>query len=39
MQLPLDSASQELCTVNTHKGLLRYTRLPFGVSPAVGVFQ
>ncbi|PAA55759.1 hypothetical protein BOX15_Mlig019760g1 [Macrostomum lignano] len=39
MQLPLDEASQEVCTINTHNGVLRYTRLPFGVSPAVGIFQ
>ena len=38
-QLPLDEAAQQLCTVNTSKGLLRYTRLPFGVAPAVGIFQ
>ncbi|MEE4247260.1 MAG: RNase H-like domain-containing protein, partial [Kangiellaceae bacterium] len=39
MQLPLDEKAQEMCTINTSKGLLRYTRLPFGVSPAVGIFQ
>jgi hypothetical protein len=39
IQLPLDTDAQELCTVNTSKGLLRYTRLPFGESPAVGIFQ
>ena len=25
--------------VNTHRGLFRYTRLPFGVSSAPGIFQ
>ena len=25
--------------INTHKGLFRYNRLPFGVSSAPGIFQ
>ena len=28
-----------LLTVNTHKGLFAYNRLPFGVSSAPGIFQ
>ena len=31
--------SREYVTINTHKGLFRYTRLPFGVSVAPSVFQ
>lgn len=36
-QMVLDKASQQLCTINTHKGLFRYTRLPIGIlsSPAI----
>jgi len=39
LQLPLDNESREYVTVNTHKGLYRYNRLPFGVSSAPSIFQ
>jgi len=38
-QLPLHEASKKLVTINTHKGLFIYNRLPFGVSSAPGIFQ
>lgn len=39
LQLTLDDQSKELLTINTHKGLFAYNRLPFGVSSAPGIFQ
>ena len=39
LQLQLDDDSKKLVTVNTHRGLFQYNRLPFGVSAAPAVFQ
>ena len=38
-QMSLDQHSKELVVINTHKGLYRYTRLPFGVASAPTIFQ
>ena len=38
-QLPLDEESKRYTVVNTHKGLFRYVRLPFGISSAPGILQ
>ena len=38
-QLLLDDESKKYVVVNTHKGLFRYTHLPFGISSAPGIFQ
>ena len=39
LQVPLDEASCRLATINTHKGLFEYTRLPFGIASAPSIFQ
>ena len=39
LQLELEEDSQELVTINTHKGLYKYTCLSFGVASAPAIFQ
>ena len=39
LQLELEEESQELVTINTPKGLYKYTRLPFRVVSAPTIFQ
>ena len=39
MQIPLEPDSQQYVIVNTHRGLYRYKRLPFGVASAPAIFQ
>ena len=38
-QILLDEDSREYVTINTHKGLYRPSRLPFGVASASAIFQ
>ena len=38
-QIPLSKASKQYVTINTHKGLYRYNRLPFGITAAPSIFQ
>ena len=35
----IDDKSKKLVTINTHRGLFEYNRLPFGVSTAPAIFQ
>ena len=39
LQLPIDDASKEYTTINTHKGLFQFNRLPFGIASAPAIFQ
>ena len=38
-QVKIDDASKKYTTINTHKGLFQYERLPFGISSAPAIFQ
>ncbi len=38
-QLSVDKESQKYLTINTHKGLYSYTKLPYGVKSAPKIFQ
>ena len=38
-QMELDPESQKFLVVNTHRGLYKYKRLPFGIALAPAVFQ
>ena len=38
-QIELDENCKEMTTINTHKGLFVYNRLPFGISSSPGIFQ
>ena len=38
-QLLLDEESKQYTTINTHKGLFQYNRLPYGIWSAPGIFQ
>ena len=39
LELKLDEGSRDYVTINTHKGLFRYTRLPYCLSVAPSFFQ
>lgn len=38
-QILLDEESSKLVTINTHKGLFRYNRVPYGVACGPSIFQ
>ena len=39
LQLELHPEARQYCTINTHRGLYQFTRLPFGISSAPAMFQ
>lgn len=39
LQMEVDEAPKSLLTINTHKGLFRFNRLPFGIASALAIWQ
>ena len=39
LQIPVGEESQKFLLINTHKGLFKFTRLPFGLSSSPAIFQ
>ena len=39
LQIPLDEKSAQLTVINTHQGLYKFKRLPFGLRCAPTIFQ
>ena len=39
LQVPVDDESQKLLVIDTHKGLFKYKRLPFGLASSPAIFQ
>ena len=39
LQIPIHSDSKKYTTINTHRGLYQFNRLPFGISSSAGIFQ
>ncbi len=39
LKMHIEEESREPLTINTHKGLFRYKRLPFGITSAPSLFQ
>ncbi|XP_031338139.1 uncharacterized protein K02A2.6-like [Photinus pyralis] len=38
-QVQLDDESKKCCTINTHRGLFEYNRMPYGIASAPSIFQ
>ena len=39
LQMEVEETSKQYLTINTHKGLFRYNRLPFGIKTAPSIWQ
>ena len=39
LQMEVEETSKQYITINTHKGLFRYNRLPFGIKTAPSIWQ
>ena len=39
LQIELDDESKQFLVINTHRGLYRFNRLPYGVASAPAIFQ